>query len=410
MRPYPGVPSEKTEAMENCVQSVLAQHSGDKGFKKENAIAICHSQIMGGLDLEPVSQEELAEIGNHALLAKAKVGELMKFKNAHLCSIGENKNGDWIDEAGLQELAATMNFLALDDEHDFQKIVGFFVRSRVGNDGTKLYADGILFARRFPNVAEQVQSGVKKLSVEADAQRVECSICHGPFASRREYCEHLREAPYKGGAIRKLFGLTAKGGATVFRPAWDTSFDKNAFTMIASQVEFDEEVAMETPKWATSLIARIEGFFDRLKPVTSDGDNNAKGGATMSEINVDELNLEELGLVQASVMETLKVDLEAKLADKDAEAEKIKVGFARVLEMGMEADQLEIMANLSEDAYELFKKQHEEASEEEAEEETTVQAEEETTTQATVLEGGETDPPAPLTWATAGSVLKLKEV
>ena len=410
MSPYPGVPSEKTEAMEKCVASVLAKHSGDKGFKKENAVAICHSQIMGALALEPVTADDIAEYSNHALFAQVKPGSLLKFKNAVLCTTGENKNSDWIDAAGIKELAETMSFRAIDDEHDPVKIIGFFVNPRV--EDNRLVTDGIVYNDRFPKIVAQIQSGVKKLSVEADAQRAECSICYGPFASRREYCEHLRETPYKDGAIRKLFGLTAKGGATVFHPAWDTSFDANGFVMIASQVEF-EKPKSETPKWATNLIAKVESFLERLKPVMEIGttisaveEPKIEGGATMGEINVDELDLEELGLVRASVMETLKVDLEAKLADKDADAEKIKIGFDRVLELGMEADQLEIMANLSEAAYELFKKQQKEKPKVE------IEAKEEKPDpkkETIVLEGGEGDP-VPLTWETAGSVLKLKEV
>ena len=131
----------------------------------------------------------------------------------------------------------------------------------------------------------------------------------------------------------------------------------------------------------------------------------------MGEINVDELDLEELGLVRASVMETLKVDLEAKLADKDADAEKIKIGFDRVLELGMEADQLEIMANLSEDAYELFKKQQKEEPKEEPKIKIKAKEEEpKKDPKKIVLEGDEIKPDVPLTWETAGLVLKLKEV
>ena len=407
MSPYPGVPSEKTEAMEKCVASVLAKHSGDKGFKKENAVAICHSQIMGALALEPVTADDIAEYSNHALFAQVKPGSLLKFKNAVLCTTGENKNSDWIDAAGIKELAETMSFRAIDDEHDPVKIIGFFVNPRV--EDNRLVTDGIVYNDRFPKIVAQIQSGVKKLSVEADAQRAECSICYGPFASRREYCEHLRETPYKDGAIRKLFGLTAKGGATVFHPAWDTSFDANGFVMIASQIDF-EKPKSETPKWATNLVAKVESFLERLKPVVEEP--KIEGGATMGEINVDELDLEELGLVRASVMETLKVDLEAKLADKDADAEKIKIGFDRVLELGMEADQLEIMANLSEDAYELFEKQRTEPSGGEPPEGTPLQAGEPVPVipaQPAILEGGETVPVVPLTWETAGPILKLKK-
>ena len=131
----------------------------------------------------------------------------------------------------------------------------------------------------------------------------------------------------------------------------------------------------------------------------------------MSEVNVAELNLEELGLVQASELETLRVDLEAQLAEKDVAIEKLNIGFARVLEMGLTASDIEIMANLSEDAYVLFQKQREEKPKEEVK----IEAKEEKKAEDepkkdTVLESVEIKADAPLTWETAGPILKLKEV
>ncbi len=406
--PYSGIEPGSTleHKVESCVEKVLKSHSGDKSFTKSNAVAICRAKLEGGLALEPVTADELSQYGNHALFANIEPGALLRFKNAHLCSAGENKNRDWIDEKGIEELAATMNFRAIDDEHAEQAVTGFFVNPRAEDNSTKLVTDGIFFADRFPDTVAQVQSGAKKLSVEAVAQKAVCSVCEGEFTSVKGYCEHLLDKQ-KHGATRKLYGLKAKGGATVFHPAWDTSFDANGFVMIASQVEFDKVVKVETPKWVTDLTAKIEGLINRLKPVVEEP--TIEGGATMSEVNVDELNLEELGLIQASELETLKVDLEAKLADKDTEAEKIKIGFDRVLELGMEADQLEIMANLSDDAYELFKKQQKEKPKEEVE----IEAKEEKPDpkkETIVLESNEDTTTVPLTWETAGSVLKLKEV
>ncbi len=411
--PYPGMDERLTEKMDSCVGQVMAKHKGDKGFTRSNAVAICRSRLEGALALEPVTADELSQYGNHALFANTEPGSLLRFKNAVLCTIGINKNNDSIDEQGVRELAETMPFRAIDDEHNETKVIGFFVNPRGEDNDTRLVTDGIVYADRFAEIVAQVQSGVKKLSVEASAQKAVCSVCNGEFTSSVDYCKHLKDKT----AVRKLYGLKAKGGATVFHPAWDTSFDANGFVMIASQVEF-EKPKSETPTWATNLIAKVEGFLERLKPVMEIGttisaveEPKIEGGATMSEVNVDELDLEELGLVRASVMETLKVDLEAKLADKDADAEKIKIGFDRVLELGMEADQLEIMANLSEDAYELFKKQQKEEPKEEPKIKIKAKEEEpKKDPKKIVLEGDEIKPDVPLTWETAGLVLKLKEV
>ncbi len=138
-------------------------------------------------------------------------------------------------------------------------------------------------------------------------------------------------------------------------------------------------------------------------------DNKTKGGVKMSEINVDEPNLEELGLVQASDLEALKVDLEARLAEKDTDAEKLKIGFARVLEMGYEVGQLEILAEMSEDAYQLLKAQQkpkEEVVIEGAEEEP-AEGDMPGRLQGAVLEAGDDSADTPLTWNTYSGILKL---
>lgn len=536
--PYPGIPpGEKTEAMEKCVEQVLAQHKGEEGFDKSNAIAICRSRLEGGLALEPVTADDIARYSNHALFANTEPGSLLRFRNAVLCTTGTNRNNDWIDETGIQELAETMPFRAIDDNHDSVKVIGFFVNPRAEDNSTKLITDGLIYADRFPEIVAQVQNGTKKLSVEAGAQKAVCSVCGGEFASTKDYCSHLRDKT----AVRKLYGLKAKGGATVFHPAWDTSFDANGFVMIASQADFGQpktdverakshfkisdeqwnaltdaqkqEYISKLPPVGTrraneaeaSLWEKIEGKLDtylqRFKPIEDDevelsGEmvavellslaleaaekkkwskdvdlkegsltnlgwpnynklaqavrsgkvsyatlvrklaflrnvtkdsatkskaasfmerlkntfrkkNETKGGVTMSEINVDELNLEELGLVQASDLEALKTDLEAKLAEKDAEAEKFKAGFARVLEMGMEVGQLEILADMSEDAYQLLKSQRK------PKEEVKVEAAEETPEdkpgelQGAVLEAGDTTEATPLTWNAYSGILKL---
>ena len=496
----------------------------------------------GGLALEPVTADDIAQYSNHALFANTEPGALLKFKGAVLCTTGENVNRDWIDETGIKELADTMPFRAIDNEHNATEVIGFFVNPRAEDNNTKLVTDGIIYNDRFPEIVAQVQSGVKKLSVEAGAQKAVCSVCGGEFASTKDYCSHLRDKT----AVRKLYGLKAKGGATVFHPAWDTSFDANGFVMIASQADFgqpktDVERAkthfkLSDEQWnalsdvqkkdhfsklppvgtkraneaEASLWERIEGKLDTylqmfkpvlledvelsgdmaavellslaleaakkkkwskdvdlkegslsalgwpnynklaqavrsgkvsyatlirklafLRNVTKDSatkskaasfmerlkntfrKNKTKGGVQMSEINVDELNLEELGLVQASDLEALKVDLEAKLAEKDTEAEKLKIGFARVLEMDMEASQLEILADMSEDAYQLLKAQQK--PKEEVKKEIEVKAaekkpEDETKPgglQGAVLEAGDKAEATPLTWNTYSGILKL---
>lgn len=368
------------DAIFACIHNAgKTQHPGGKKQDAE-----------GGLSLELVTTEDIAQYSNHALLAEYKPAELMKFKNAIFCRAGVNANKDAIDEQGIRELRDSLSFMAIDDEHVPQKVVGFFVNPRDADNSSTLITDGIIYAGRFPEIAKQVESGEKKLSVEAGAQKAECSVCNKVFASRNEYCEHIRETPYKDGAVRRLHTLKARGGATVRAPAWNTEFDTNAITFIASQMEFEpKEVKVEVPKWVTDLTAKIEGLINRLKPIPE-----TKGGATMSDVKVDELNLVELGLVQAS-----------ELATKDAEVQSLKVGFARVLELGLEASQLEILAGMTEEAYQLLKSQQQKPV---VQASVVVEPAPVVPVQNVVLEGSTATLTVPLTWGTVPTILKIK--
>ena len=154
MSPYSGIPENLTDKMERCVADVMQK----QGYEKSRAIAICHSSIMGGVMLEPVTAEDITQYSNHALLADYKPAELMKFKNAVFCRAGVNRNGDAIDKQGIKELRDTLSFMAIDDEHIPQKVVGFFVNPRDTDNSSTLMTDGIIYAGRFPEIAKQVES------------------------------------------------------------------------------------------------------------------------------------------------------------------------------------------------------------------------------------------------------------
>lgn len=475
MSPFPGIKegSDMEKNLDSCIESIMKEHKGEEDFGKSNAVAICRESLKAdgdanGIALETVSAEQLSEYGNHALFANIEPGSLLRFKNAHLCSTGENRNRDWVDEVGVKELADTMHFRAIDDEHDPQKVIGFFVNPRTEDNSTKLMTDGVIYADRFPTIAAQVQNGTKKLSVEAMAQKAVCSVCNGEFGVVGEYCEHLKNKP-KYNAARKLYGLKARGGATVFHPAWETSFDKNGFVMIASDLDCGcadkkvVEVSVKEPTWIQDLKAWVEkrlapvleaedkkkwskevdlkegsleslgwpsyeklakslkggkvsykkliGKLNFLRNITKDAatkkkaanfisrlqkgrENTTKGGTKMFEI-VDGETLEEfktrLELVAASELEAketelkaafetstteLKAGFEAREAELKAETDKVKVGFERALELGMNSEQSTILAGLDEDAFVLFKQQQKEVKIEASDEEevTTVEA------------------------------------
>lgn len=243
--PYSGIEpgSELEKKIERCSEDVMAQHAGDPDFTLSNAIAICRAAIegknstQGGLNLEPVTHEDLVRWGN--VLHGSNLDEVLKFTGAVLCRAEVNTNNDGITRQGVYEIASSIPLKAIDEEHRQEAVVGTFFNGYVSDDGMAALTDGIIYARRFQKVAQGLRDGTKKLSVEAVAEKAVCSVCQGVYSSPRDYCDHLRH----GGAVRWLYGLTATGGAVTDNPAGtDTVFDtQNGLVMIASQMQFEQE-------------------------------------------------------------------------------------------------------------------------------------------------------------------------
>ena len=467
-----------------------------------------------GIELQPVTAEDVSVYQNLFMGSDSLPTELLKFTSAKFCAVGVNKNNDGITEEGIEELADSMRFMPIVDEHIEDRVVGFVLDCKARDRSTALYGSGILFAGRFPSVAEEVRSGEKRISIEAVAREAKCGECNQVFASPKEYCSHLKSKS----AVRWLSGLKAKGIATVQHPAWETSFGgENNFVMIASEIDYGcsekkmVEVSVKEPGWVQELRAWVES---KLKPVvaaidecycekcdktfphergvpcsetkcpqcgglmqpalkgetgveaaddkkkwskdvdlkegsleslgwdsyeelarslkegrvsyktlisklvylqniTKDSATKSKaasiisrlqkaheteGGILMADFEVkDGETLEEfkdrLGLVAADEVsaseeelknqfEAEKVELQAgfdaREAELKAEAEKIKVGFERTLELGMGTDEATVLAGLDEEAYALFKRQREEATVQASVEEEEVVVEEET--------------------------------
>ncbi|MBI5305509.1 MAG: hypothetical protein HY868_25495 [Chloroflexi bacterium] len=159
-------------------------------------------------------------------------GRLLRFQGAILARAEVNKNRDEIDAAGIGEVAATLPLLAIDDEHKEKIVVGYFTDAR--NVGGALETDGIIFADRFPEVADDVMRGKAFLSIEADARIATCSVCGSSFANDAQYCDHLANR-LSGKAVRKLSGMSAVGGGVTRNPAGtNTKFDQNRIVFMAS--------------------------------------------------------------------------------------------------------------------------------------------------------------------------------
>ena len=162
-------------------------------------------------------------------------GDLLIFKGAVLARAEVNSNNDDIDARGIEELAASIAGRPIDLEHEAEAIVGMFT----GGDGAGgiLRTDGIIWADRFPEHAEQVMGKKYGLSIEAMADRATCSKCGKEFLSASQYCDHLKKRR-SSGARRRLHGLKSKGGALTKRPAGSgTGFDKSQVLVMASHGE-----------------------------------------------------------------------------------------------------------------------------------------------------------------------------
>jgi len=174
----------------------------------------------------------------------AEGGEILYFKHAVVARVETNKNMDEISEEGAYELASSIAVMPIDDDHIEQRIVGIFSDAEVEEGAVS--TNGVIYARRFPDIVSDLYMGKRWLSIEADAEMAECSVCGGRFKRKDELCAHLCspiQVRRKEGYRRKLSGLRAIGGGITPHPAGtDTSFDPTNFKMVA-HVEWglDEE-------------------------------------------------------------------------------------------------------------------------------------------------------------------------
>lgn len=221
MPPYSGdgETPEQTSKIESCVSQVMA-----KGRTKNKAIAICKTAILGNafLALEAASEEDIlrfqAEIGGSDLFSEAAFnsGSILKFEGACLAVSEVNKNRDGISTEGIKQLAETIRLMPLTHEHE-PKPRGVFTRGYTNEESTECLVDGFIWAGLFPSFAEEVRSGIRKLSIDAEADLAVCSICGAAFQSVPEYCEHMRIR--NSDAVRWLFDLKAVAGGAVLNPA-----------------------------------------------------------------------------------------------------------------------------------------------------------------------------------------------
>lgn len=247
--PYKNVPEEKWGKMDSCVQDVLNAHKGEEGFTKENAIGICYNRIVGSTDvaIEPADVHfevvtDPTEV-NMVLGQSFEPGELLRWKNAELARAEVNANMDELSNDDIGTLAATLPLMPLTNEHG--EIIGLFTAATSEDapgfpSKKRLLTEGIMYRRRFPDVADEIMNGTKRLSIEAIADMAVCSLCGGEFPHMRAYCSHLKNR-HATGASRRFKGIRAVGGGAVRRPAGSsTGFDRRQVYMVASHQESDD--------------------------------------------------------------------------------------------------------------------------------------------------------------------------
>lgn len=211
--------------------------------------------------LEEVDVSALPAPLNKVIAARS--GRLLRFRNAVLARAEVNRNNDELDEQGLAQLAASIALLPIDEEHKKTAIIGYYTDARANG---ALHTDGIIFADRFPHLAEGIVSGAYRLSIEAVAEQAECSVCGGVFRTEDEYCDHLRNR-HATGAVRKLRGLKAVGGAITKNPAGtNTTFDPNHIEILASFKMADTNSAQSSQAETLTFLTESEYQLWRKSP------------------------------------------------------------------------------------------------------------------------------------------------
>jgi len=161
------------------------------------------------------------------------------FRNGILARQESNRNKDHLPEEEVDNLARTIGGMPIDDEHQFQDIIGCFTKGSVVEENGRLAVatDGIIWAQRFPGVAREIAEGKRKLSMEVWIGQATCSMCDETFSNKENYCAHLKHRE----ADRILHNVVGFGGAATIKPAGsETLFDADRMMIVASAHGGDE--------------------------------------------------------------------------------------------------------------------------------------------------------------------------
>lgn len=380
--PYGGVPKDKIPAMERCVEQVMG-----KGKDKGAAIAICKTSILGNavLALEAATEEDIltlqADLNAHPDIFQVQgslpTNAILKFAGACLARAEINANRDGINTEGIKQLADTIRLMPLTLEHE-KEPRGVFTRGYTNEDSTECLVDGFLWAGHWPAFAEEVRNGIRKLSIDAEADLAVCSVCGQAFQTAIEYCEHMRRRDKD--AVRWLFDLRSVAGGAVLNPAGtDTVFPgKDGMVIISHKEEPSEPEIPETVEVDLDLKANVEASGGNMKVTCPKCDhefNVSNDAAADVQANL-EAKLQELESAQADLAR-VQAELESAQSKLEAEAKTTERFVELVVAAGVEVAQeaLPSLRKLDDEAFGIMKSlaakigpKEEEAEDEEEEE------------------------------------------
>lgn len=321
-------------------------------------------------------------------------GELLRWKDAELARAEVNANRDELNNTDVGALADTLPLMPLTDEHDF--VIGLFTAAEASPDPSdggvmRLMTEGVMYARRFPETADEIQRGTKQLSIEAMAEQAICSICGNEFEDTKLYCEHLKDR-HATGATRRFKGIRAVGGGAVRRPAGSQAgFNHDKVYMVASHQEgvkdgekpddhrYDQGW-LDAMGWPNGerLVASVDDesyhatveMLGYLASVSSDSatslkaneiadqlrsrfGNRSEGGSMEMEQMQQELEsaLEKLEsmTVERDELQTSNADLEARLTTAEADLQEVRASNEQLEESRREQERRVALASIVSD-------------------------------------------------------------
>lgn len=239
------------------------------------------------IELFELEQDEISILG-----AKYKRGEIFQFKDVPLVTVEANKNRDIISEKDAIDIAATLPLRPISDDHKDRHMIGIFTDARYvpqpeGFDKPQVFTSGLIYAKHSrKELIDGFRAGEKSLSIEATADKANCTICGKWFDDQSEYCPHLKSRHVYGG-YRRFNGMRSTGGGVVDEPAGTNTRIKssNVYVLASEEVEGREFSDEERTELAKRGEARPDGSY----PIVNEDDcKNAvkawgRGGATEAD-------------------------------------------------------------------------------------------------------------------------------